>query len=359
MLLKDKDDEKETEEESEEDATQKEDKESGIFQETVKDSEILIDNEEDDQILANALDDSDSDASDWGDEFEKDVIKEVFIFLKEQYMEDELKIFSAMKDNGEELNDDGDQLGPTKKVIGAVKKLITDGFKHRKIEGDLGEKAAVLDDKEDETTNETYAYWKIKKVEFKKFFLLGIKNKKTPSVYAKNINLYFYTRLLLYDICFLTLFNTPTLQVLIPLTAEIIYLYFIFRAKFTYNLFTSSLFFFKLAFQGYAIVSWLFVTLLYTFSTAKLVQTSMGKIRIKTPLNLLNDTWSDSVQYLALFLVFLAVFMENLFLLFKIGKVIFNLIKMLIKYKRNRDKKKIIEAQQGMINQQKDVYKFE
>lgn len=265
----------------------------------------------DDDILENAEDDI-SQHSSWDDSYEEDVENEVQKYLDKRLSVSELRTFHTALNIRETLY--VEKLEKEKRErnltnqLGEVFKNSMMSFNDLVLEKDL--KEGEVDD--------ALAYWKTKDREFKNFFLFGLKDRKTESQFVMNLNLYFYTRLLLYDICFLTLYNIPSLQVLLPLATEIFFLYAVFRVRFKHNLFTSNFIFLKLAFQSYAIVFWLFLSFCFTLTTQRVINTSIGPVAVRIPVSLFGKEVNRIVQYYALLLVFFAVLAEVLYVAFRI-----------------------------------------
>lgn len=294
---------------------------------------------EDEEIIGDALDDEMDNSCDsvWDDSFERYVEEEAKKYIEEKYNEKERKIFYASFNRKE--TKDVKKMEKTNKAGSELKKikLRISYLLKKKMDSEKKEKNNKKNTEED--IDDSMAYWKVKETEFKKFFMLGMKQKKNHSKYVINLNLYFYTRLLLFDICFLTLYNLPWLQILLPLTTEIIFLAFIFKARYTYDLFETRFFFYKLAFQSYAIVLWLFLALCFSFSTSMIISTSIGYLRVSVPYYPF-DTWlSKYSQYYALILVFLALLMENIFLVYKIISSVKESFAQCLKKKRVKKKR--------------------
>lgn len=313
----------------------------------------------DDDILENALEIK-SENSSWDDSFEEDVEKDIEKFLESKSGNFALTAFQNSTNKRETLfveklkksreknfkkknEEKGEKIKKSitnKEKLEEIKKKLAEGLKKKFINFN---NTVLEKDLEEGEIDDTLAYWKTKDTEFKKFFLFGLKDIKTKSRFVMNLNLYFYTRLLLYDICFLTLYNIPPLQVLLPLAAEIIFLYAIFRVRFKYHLFTSNFIFFKFAFQSYSVVFWLFLTFCFSFSRDKSIYSPIGFIKISIPVYPFDDDLSKYAQYYALVLVFFAILAENVYLFYSIYCSVRNTVLDILKKRRKKEERRRLE----------------
>jgi hypothetical protein len=85
----------------------------------------------------------------------------------------------------------------------------------------------------------------------------------------KFFTFYYFFRMCLLDICYLTLGDIPTLQIILPLTIEGIFIVIVLiTAKLT-NVFGSRFVVFRLALQGISIFMWLFMAYVGTMKSEK------------------------------------------------------------------------------------------
>lgn len=178
-------------------------------------------------------------------------------------------------------------------------------------------------------------FWNFKQREFKKFFYTGMHmNKKTTIFGVKYLNLFFYGRLLVFDICFLGLHMLPVAQITIPLLFELFFFITIIKADKKENLFTSRVVYIKLGFQSIALMFWLTMCLCSCLTISRV---SINGLRSKEPYHLFPKELDEFLQWTAVLLIFFAVFFEFFHLFYKIYV---NLYAWIIRKRRERRKRK-------------------
>lgn len=98
--------------------------------------------------------------------------------------------------------------------------------------------------------------------------LTQAKKLKLPSL-VKFFTFYYFFRMCLLDICYLTLGDLPSLQILLPLTIEGIFIALVFVTAKVTTVFGSKFVLFRLALQGISIFMWLFMAYIGTMKSEK------------------------------------------------------------------------------------------
>lgn len=166
----------------------------------------------------------------------------------------------------------------------------------------------------------------------------GIKPEKLnlPPI-MKFFTFYYFFRMCLLDICYLTLGNIPTLQILLPLTVEGVFIVIVLiTAKLT-NVFGSKFVVFRLVLQGVSIFMWLFMAYIGTMKSEKY---DYRGFRLKEYQAALPYYISIFMEWLTVFLVMLMLGTEVYWSLKKIYIIAVYQIKMLFaKIKRKKARK--------------------
>jgi hypothetical protein len=244
-------------------------------------------------------------------------------------------------DDSSDEEDDAIQM-----VFFASKKILKQAMidKTTKKEPQVQKKQKKEEEEIDKTIpSDKLYYWDFKVTQYRNFFLTGLRYKKTvlSRTRVKYINFYFNTRLLIYDICFLSLQSLPQLQIAIPMFMELLFLQVVFECQRKYSIFEHTVTFYKLAFQEFALIFWHLVALMNSFVDYGV---NVYGLRTKAPLYYLNPGTDSAIQYTAILLIFLAIFVEILHTLIAV-------MRSLIKFFEDRKKKKMEEETENEMKE--------
>jgi signal transduction histidine kinase len=161
----------------------------------------------------------------------------------------------------------------------------------------------------------------------------------------KFFTFYYFFRMGLLDVCYLTLFDMPTFQILLPLTIEGIFIVIVcISAKLT-NVFGSKFVVFRLVLQGSSIFLWLLMAYFGTFKTEKWDYRGFRK---KEYAQALPYYMSIFMEWLTVFLIMAMLVVEVIWSLRKIyASAKTKVIAQIEKIRRKKARKKRKEAREA------------
>jgi len=154
---------------------------------------------------------------------------------------------------------------------------------------------------------DVFDYEKIKEKEFTSFFLNGLDAKPLSSRFVIFINFYLVMRVMCYDLCYISLGFLPQTQILTMLALETVLMMMICRAQIRYSLFKTKFTFLRLLSQSFAIWFWLLVSWSYSFEEVLFLPNGL---RIKEAVQPFSSGFDFTIQWLAIFFIFLALLLE-------------------------------------------------
>ena len=153
----------------------------------------------------------------------------------------------------------------------------------------------------------------------------------------KFFTFYYFFRMCLLDICYLTLGEMPTLQILLPLTLEGIFIAIVIVTAKLSKVFGSKFVVFRLLLQGTSIFLWL---LMSYFGTRKSEKRDYRGIRYQEYMSALPDYLSIFMEWLTVFMIMLMLGVEVYWSLKKIYLAVKNSFrKQVAKIKRKKARK--------------------
>lgn len=153
----------------------------------------------------------------------------------------------------------------------------------------------------------------------------------------KFFTFYYFFRMTLLDISYLTLGDLPALQILIPLTIEGIFVVIVLISAKLTNVFGSKFVVFRLALQGTAIFFWLMMAYLGTLKSEKY---DYRGFRESEYAEAIPDGLSVVLEWTTVFLIMLMLFTEVFWSCKKLYGIVKSKIKdQMDKVKRNKERK--------------------
>lgn len=160
---------------------------------------------------------------------------------------------------------------------------------------------------------------KIKEKEFSGFFLKNLQPKPISSKSVIFINFYLVMRLMCYDLCYIALGFLPQVQIIFMISIESVLIAIILRAHLKYRLFDNWFTFLRLFSQSFAIWFWFLVSFAYSFSNVFYMTNGLKAVEAVKPFG---RNFDLNIQWMAIFLIFLGLFLEMIHLVFSIVKLI-------------------------------------